>query len=226
MSQGKWSSFKGWPRELFAEEARKSDLGAANSGSPSKRRRLPSSGKTASRSSCHSTRHGSLAFSIARSSRCQSAAESDSGKTSNTAVKSSSITSSGAWSASMRARSYSIKARLFALGAALHLDQGIAVTSHASQAKTVDQVIASVPVGSFSQTNEAQLYVSMSRAKWAMPVFTDSKVAPRDAATRPSKRLSSSELLDLAKQNRTLKAELARRGTEPKKQEQEVAYVR
>ena len=26
-----------------------------------------------------------------------------------------------------------------------HLDQGIAITSHASQAKTVDQVIASVP---------------------------------------------------------------------------------
>jgi hypothetical protein len=32
-------------------------------------------------------------------------------------------------------------------GAALHLDQGIAVTSHASQSKTVDQVIASMPFG-------------------------------------------------------------------------------
>jgi ATP-dependent exoDNAse (exonuclease V) alpha subunit len=32
-------------------------------------------------------------------------------------------------------------------GSALHLDQGIAVTSHASQAKTVDQVIASVRFG-------------------------------------------------------------------------------
>jgi hypothetical protein len=49
----------------------------------------------------------------------------------------------------------------------LHLDQGIAVTSHASQAKTVDQVIASVPVRSFSQANEAQFYVTMSRARWA-----------------------------------------------------------
>ena len=48
-------------------------------------------------------------------------------------------------------------------GAALHLDQGIAVTSHASQAKTVDQVIASVPVRAFSQANEAQFYVTMSR---------------------------------------------------------------
>jgi hypothetical protein len=49
-------------------------------------------------------------------------------------------------------------------GAALHLDQGIAVTSHASQAKTLDQVIASVPVRAFSQANEAQFYVSTSRA--------------------------------------------------------------
>ena len=39
-------------------------------------------------------------------------------------------------------------------GSALHIDQGIAVTSHASQAKTVDQVIVSVPVRAFSQTNE------------------------------------------------------------------------
>jgi hypothetical protein len=76
-------------------------------------------------------------------------------------------------------------------GAALHLDKGIAVTSHASQAKTVDQVIASVPVRAFSQTNEAQFYVTISRARWAMNVFTDSKIALRDAVTRPSKRLSS-----------------------------------
>ncbi len=109
-------------------------------------------------------------------------------------------------------------------GAALHLDQGIAVTSHASQAKTVDQVIASVPVRAFSQANEAQFYVSMSRARWAMHVFTDSKVALRDTVTRSSKRLSAWELLDLAKQNRTLKTALARQG--PEKHQQEVAYER
>ena len=59
-----------------------------------------------------------------------------------------------------------------------------------------------------------------------MHVFTDSKVALRDAVTRPSKRLSYWELLDLAKQNRTLKAEQARQGPEPNKQQQEVAYER
>ena len=87
-------------------------------------------------------------------------------------------------------------------GAPLHLDQGIAVTSHASQAKTVDQVIVSVPVRAFSQANEAQFYVSMSRARFAMHVFTDSKVALRDAVTLPSKRLSSWELLNRAEKER------------------------
>ena len=118
------------------------------------------------------------------------------------------------------------KGEIVRTGAALHLDQGIAVTSHASQAKTVDQVIASVPVRAFSQANEAQFYVSMSRARWAMHVFIDSKIALRDAVIRPSKRLSSLELLELTEQNRTLKAELARQGTEPKKQQREVASER
>jgi hypothetical protein len=118
------------------------------------------------------------------------------------------------------------KGEIVRTGAALHLDQGIAVNSHASQAKTVDQVIASVPVRSFSQANEAQFYVSMSRARWAMHVFTDSKVALRDAVTRPSKRLSSWELLDLAEQGRTLKAELARQQAKAQKQQQEIAYER
>ena len=68
----------------------------------------------------------------------------------------------------------------------MHLDQGIAVTSHASQGKTVDQVIASVPVNSFAQANEAQFYVSMSRARQAMHVFTDSKAALREAVMRAS----------------------------------------
>jgi len=59
-----------------------------------------------------------------------------------------------------------------------------------------------------------------------MHVFTDSKVALRVAVTRPSKRLSSWELLYLTEQNRTLKAELTRERAKPKKQQQEIAYER
>jgi hypothetical protein len=78
---------------------------------------------------------------------------------------------------------------------ALHADQGIVVTSHASQGKTVAQVIVSVPIQSFSQANEAEFYVSMSRARKAMHLFTDSKVALREAVTRKSARLSPWELI-------------------------------
>jgi hypothetical protein len=55
-------------------------------------------------------------------------------------------------------------------GAALHIDQGIAITSHASQGKTVDQVIVSVPVRAFSQANEAQFYVSMCISREPTPL--------------------------------------------------------
>jgi len=111
-------------------------------------------------------------------------------------------------------------------GAALHLDQGIAVTSHASQAKTVDQVIASVSVRAFSQANEAQFYVSMSRARWAIHVFTDGKVALRDAVARPSKRLSSWEIVDATEKHRVLKTELDRQLAKERTMQQERACER
>jgi ATP-dependent exoDNAse (exonuclease V) alpha subunit len=79
---------------------------------------------------------------------------------------------------------------------ALHIDQGVCVTSHASQGKTVDQVIVSVPVRSFTHANDAQFYASMSRARHAMYLFTDSKAALREAVCRPSERLSPWELLE------------------------------
>jgi hypothetical protein len=80
----------------------------------------------------------------------------------------------------------------------IHSDQGICVTSHAAQGKTVDQVLVSVPVSAFSQVNEAQLYVSMSRARHAMHLFTDSKAALREAVTKTSERPSAISLLGRA----------------------------
>jgi ATP-dependent exoDNAse (exonuclease V) alpha subunit len=62
-----------------------------------------------------------------------------------------------------------------------HLDQGIAVTSHASQGKTIDQVIVSAPVALFSKVNQARLYVSMFRARQAMHLLTYSIAALREA---------------------------------------------
>jgi hypothetical protein len=111
---------------------------------------------------------------------------------------------------------------------ALHVDQGIAVTSHASQGKTVDQVIVSVPVEAFSQTNEAQFYVSMSRARKAMQLVTDSKAAQREAVCRPSKRLSPWELIHEANQERALQAsmEMQRAAAVGRNSEKEMGYER
>ena len=111
-------------------------------------------------------------------------------------------------------------------GAALHLDQGIAVTSHASQAKTVDQVIVSVPVRAFSQANEAQFYVSMSRARFAIHLFTDSKIALRETVTRPNKRLSSWELTEGSDRDRASEVELDRQRAKAKEEQQERTYER
>jgi hypothetical protein len=80
-------------------------------------------------------------------------------------------------------------------GEKLHLDQGIAVTSHASQGKTVDNVIVSAPVEAFSQVNSAQFYVSMSRARQSMHLFTDSKAALKEAVAKPSQRVGALELI-------------------------------
>lgn len=80
-------------------------------------------------------------------------------------------------------------------GRRLHLDQGVAVTSYSGQGKTVDQVIGSAPVSTFAQVNQAMFYVVMSRARFSMRLFTDSKAALREAVCRPSERLSPYEVL-------------------------------
>jgi hypothetical protein len=62
---------------------------------------------------------------------------------------------------------------------------------HAAQGKTVDRVIASVPITAFGYFNEAQFY----RARRAMYLFTDSKTALKEAVMRTSERVSAYELL-------------------------------
>jgi len=76
----------------------------------------------------------------------------------------------------------------------LHFDQGITVTSIASQSKTVDQMIGSAPVRTFSQVNQKQFYVDMSRAREAGCMFTDCAEALREEIARPGDRLSAIEI--------------------------------
>ena len=59
-----------------------------------------------------------------------------------------------------------------------------------------------------------------------MHIFTDSKVALREAVTRPSKRLSSWELLDGDGKDRALKAKLDKQQAKVREEEQNRGHER
>jgi hypothetical protein len=70
------------------------------------------------------------------------------------------------------------------------IDQGICITSHASQCRTVDQVVV-LPDGADAKG----WYVSLSRARDAMHVYTRNKAALRRSVMQPGERKSVWELL-------------------------------
>ena len=93
-----------------------------------------------------------------------------------------------------------------------HIDQGHVVTSHASQGKTVDQVLISAPVNSFDLVNAIMFYVSVSRGRGQARVFTDSKGALLEAIENNlGIRLSASELLNEVAQTAEERARAAAR---------------
>jgi AAA domain len=70
------------------------------------------------------------------------------------------------------------------------IDQGVCITSHASQCLTVDQVVV-LPDGADAKG----WYVSLSRARDAMHVYTRNKAALRQSVMQPGERKSVWELL-------------------------------
>jgi hypothetical protein len=70
------------------------------------------------------------------------------------------------------------------------IDQGICITSHASQCRTVDQVVV-LPDG----TDAKGWYVSLSRAREAMHVYTRNKAALRQSVMHAGERKSVWELV-------------------------------
>jgi hypothetical protein len=70
------------------------------------------------------------------------------------------------------------------------INQGICITSHASQCRTVDQVVA-LPDGADAKG----WYVSLSRARAAMRVYTRDKSALRQSVMQPGERKSVWELV-------------------------------
>jgi len=76
-----------------------------------------------------------------------------------------------------------------------HLAYGYTSTSHASQGKTVDNVFISMSQDSLSAANREQFYVSVSRGREAVKLYTDDKQALFDAVQKSGARMSATELL-------------------------------
>jgi hypothetical protein len=70
------------------------------------------------------------------------------------------------------------------------IDQGVCVTSYASQCRTVDQAVV-LPDGADAKS----WYVSLSRAREAMHVYTRDKTALRQSVMHPGERKSVWELV-------------------------------
>ena len=76
-----------------------------------------------------------------------------------------------------------------------HLAFGYCVTSHASQGRTVDRVFVALGSESFAAASAAQFYVSVSRGREAVTVYTDDKPALVRAIGRVVPRLTATELV-------------------------------
>jgi Viral (Superfamily 1) RNA helicase len=72
---------------------------------------------------------------------------------------------------------------------------GYAVTSHAAQGKTVDEVLVVASSRSLPAINQQQFYVSISRGRDACRVFTDDAEMLRSHVTRSNARLAAIEAM-------------------------------
>lgn len=85
-----------------------------------------------------------------------------------------------------------------------HIAHGYCLTSHASQGKTVDEVFIYQPSATFPATDLKQFYVSVSRGREKVHIYTDDKEALIDHASTMRDRQSGLELLNLMKDNQKM----------------------
>lgn len=76
-----------------------------------------------------------------------------------------------------------------------HIDHGYVVTADSAQSRSVDTVFASITSDSMSATDLRRVYVTVSRARDMVRIFTDDKEALLSAARRDTIRRSATELL-------------------------------
>lgn len=75
-----------------------------------------------------------------------------------------------------------------------HLDYGYVLTSHASQGKTVDHVLIAQGSQSWNASNREQFYVSASRGRRSIRIYTDNREDLLESVLGSSQRMSAMEL--------------------------------
>jgi conjugative relaxase-like TrwC/TraI family protein len=78
-----------------------------------------------------------------------------------------------------------------------HFRHGYVETSFGSQGKTVQRVIIGQSSQSFAASNMEQIYVSASRAREGLRLYTDDKEELRDVIARSSAKLAATDLVTL-----------------------------
>ncbi len=85
-----------------------------------------------------------------------------------------------------------------------HLTHAHCITSYASQGKTVDEVFIAQPASTFPATDAKQFYVSISRARERVRIYTDDKEKLLEHAARAGERTSAIELMKKKNQSQEL----------------------
>lgn len=76
-----------------------------------------------------------------------------------------------------------------------HIAHAHTITSPASQSKTVDKVFVAQPSSTFAASNAKQFYVSVSRGRYAVHIYTDDKKALLEQVSLIGNRTSALELV-------------------------------
>jgi len=74
-----------------------------------------------------------------------------------------------------------------------HFNHGYVVTSHSSQGKTIDHVIVGQSSDSFPASSREQFYVSVSRGRQQVTIYTDDKEALLEAVSKADERVTATE---------------------------------
>ncbi|MEM9409650.1 MAG: MobF family relaxase [Planctomycetota bacterium] len=82
-----------------------------------------------------------------------------------------------------------------------HVENGISVTSHASQGKTYDRVLVAQSSLSFPASSPEQMYVTASRGVERIDIFTDDVEGLREAISKSRPQLMASELATSTKKS-------------------------